>query len=163
MVQYKDKKGDIYYKSGGTPAWRHNNPGNLSFSSLEIAKKHGAIDVVLDRDKSGKIIHRWGVFENEQAGEKAMRNLLRERRSSYYPNGEKKSIAGMISSIYAPASDNNNVSAYANFVKKHSGIDVYNRSVADLSNEEFDRLVEAIKAREMSVKGKILYPEQNEQ
>ena len=82
-VQYKDKDGKIYYKRGGTPAWRNNNPGNLSFSSLESAKRHGAIDVVLDRNKNGKIVHRWGVFSTPEAGEKAMRNLLKERRFSW--------------------------------------------------------------------------------
>ena len=158
-VQYKDKDGKVYYKRGGTPAWRNNNPGNLSYSSLESAKRHGAIDVVLDRNKNGKIVHRWGVFSTPEAGEKAMRNLLKERRFSYDPEtGKKRTIAEAIGKIYAPASDNNNVSAYANFVQRHSGIDVYRRSVDDLDRAEFNSLIEAIKAREGSVEGEIIYP-----
>lgn len=162
-VQYRDKEGKIYYRRGGTPAWRHNNPGNLSFSSLEVAKKHGAIDVVLDRNKYGKIVHRWGVFPTQEAGEKAMRNILKERRFSYdAETGQKRTIAEAIGKIYAPAADNNNVSAYANFVQKHSGIDVYRRSIDDLDRPEFDRLIEAIKARESSVEGDIIYPKEEQ-
>lgn len=158
-VPYKDKEGRTYYKKNGSAAWRHNNPGNLSFSSLEVAKRFGATNVVLDRDEFGRIVHRWGVFETPEAGEKAMRKLLQQRRFSYdAETGQKRTIAEAIGKIYAPAADNNNVSAYANFVQNHSGIDVYRRSIDELTPPEFNRLIEAIKARESTVEGEIIYP-----
>ncbi len=156
IVEYTDKLGRKYYKQGGTMAWRHNNPGNLSYSSLEVAKRHGAVDVVLHRDESGKIIHRFGVFPNAEAGEKAMREFLKERGSSYFSNGAPKSIATFIGNTYAPKSDNNNVTAYSEFVRRHSGIDVYNRNIASLNKIEFNRLVEAMKEYEKATPGQIL-------
>ena len=47
-VTYIDKEGNEIIKSGGHKAWRTNNPGNLSFSSLEAAKKSGAVGVWSD-------------------------------------------------------------------------------------------------------------------
>lgn len=147
-VEYTDEKG-TYYKVGGSTAWRHNNPGNLSFGSFESAREAGAIGVVIDRHPiTGKVRHMWGVFDSPEAGEKAMRSKLKSQRFSYdNKTGEKRSIAQMIENVYAPSNENDS-KAYVRFVKNRSGLDVYNKSVSDLSQEEFEQLVESIKARE---------------
>ena len=147
-VEYNDANGK-YYKIGGSPAWRHNNPGNLSFGSFESAREAGAIGVVIDRHPiTGKIRHIWGIFDSPEAGEKAMRDKLKSRRFSYdSKTGAKRSIADMIENIYAPNNENDS-KAYVRFVKNMSGLDVHNRSVSDLTPAECDKLVESIKARE---------------
>lgn len=154
-VVYEDENGNKYIKRGGSPAWRHNNPGNLSFSSLAAAKKTGAIDIVEEVDRNGHL-HRWGVYASREDGERALREKLRERRFSYEPNGQKRNIASMIAKVYAPAEDSNDPRSYAKFVQQTSGIDVFRKSVQDLTDEEFDALVNSIKAKEGTIRGEYL-------
>lgn len=42
-VQYFDKDGNMTIRSGGTRAWRCNNPGNLHRSHYTMSKKRRAI------------------------------------------------------------------------------------------------------------------------
>jgi hypothetical protein len=42
-VQYFDEKGNMTIRSGGSRAWRCNNPGNLHKSSYSMSKKRRAI------------------------------------------------------------------------------------------------------------------------
>jgi len=150
-VTYTDKNGNIIIKQGGNKAWRTNNPGNLSFSSLEKAKESGAIGVWEDAEG-----HKFGIFPSEEAGEKALREKLQERRFSYRKDGSKRNIAQMISEIYAPASDNNDSSGYARFLRDRYGVDVYNKTVEDLDRDEMDRLIQGIAAREGNKQGTLI-------
>lgn len=150
-VTYTDKKGNVVIKQGGNKAWRTNNPGNLSFSSLEKAREAGAIGVW--EDKEG---HKFGIFPSEEAGERALREKLKERRFSYRKDGSKRDIAHMIEEIYAPSSDNNDSRGYANFLRDRYGLDVYHKSVEDLNNDELDRLIQGIAAREGNKSGSLI-------
>jgi hypothetical protein len=42
-VQYFDKDGNMVIRSGGTKAWRNNNPGNMVYHPRGFAPRHGAI------------------------------------------------------------------------------------------------------------------------
>ena len=150
FIEYTDVFGNKYIKRGGSLAWRTNNPGALSVSSLEVAKQYGAIGVYDDGDG-----HKFCIFKTEADGEKAMRKLLQKRSSSYYRDGSKKTIAEMIRGTYAPPTENDS-RAYANFIQDRTGIDVYKKSIEDLSNREFNSVVEAIKDREMRIEGEII-------
>ena len=77
-VAYTDKEGNVTIKQGGNKAWRTNNPGNLSFSSLEKAKE--AVSIGVWEDKEG---HKFGIFPSEEAGKRALEEKLQERRFSY--------------------------------------------------------------------------------
>jgi len=150
-VTYTDKDGNVIVKQGGNKAWRTNNPGNLSFSSLEKAREAGAIGIWEDSEG-----HKFGIFPSEQAGEKALREKLKERRFSYRSDGSKRNIADMIEEVYAPSSDNNDSRGYAEFLRSQYGVDVHNKSVEDLSNDDFDRLVHGIAAREGNKQGQLI-------
>lgn len=150
-VTYTDKDGNVVVKQGGNKAWRTNNPGNLSFSSLEKAKEAGAIGVWEDNEG-----HKFGIFPSEEAGEKALREKLKERRFSYRKDGSRRDIAHMIEEIYAPSSDKNDSRGYANFLRDRYGVDVHNKTVEDLDDDEMDRLVQGIAAREGNKQGKLI-------
>ena len=150
-VSYTDKEGNVTIKQGGNKAWRTNNPGNLSFSSLEKAKEAGAIGVWEDNEG-----HKFGIFPSEEAGKKALKEKLQERRFSYRKDGSKRTIANMISEIYAPAADKNDPRGYANFIKNRYGLDVHNKTVEDLNDEEMERLMQGIAAREGNKSGELI-------
>lgn len=42
-AQYFDEKGNMTIRSGGSKAWRNNNPGNMIHSQRGFAVRHGAI------------------------------------------------------------------------------------------------------------------------
>ena len=156
-VTYTDKDGNTVVKKGGNKAWRTNNPGNLSFSSLESAKKAGAIDVWTDKEG-----HKFGIFPSEEAGEQALRNKLKERRFSYRKNGTKRTIADMIEEVYAPSSDKNDSRGYANFIKNQYNLDVDKKTVEDLDEEEFNNLIKGIKRREGNKAGELIAKNKDE-
>ena len=150
-VIYTDKAGNITIKQGGNKAWRTNNPGNLSFSSLEKAREAGAIGVW--EDSQG---HKFGVFPSEEAGTQALKNKLKERRFSYRKDNSKRTVADMIEEIYAPSSDNNDSRGYARFLRDRYGVDVYNKAVEDLDDEGLERLIQGIAAREGNKQGQLI-------
>ena len=150
-VTYTDKDGNVVIKQGGNKAWRTNNPGNLSFSSLEKAKEAGAIGIWEDSEG-----HKFGIFPSEEAGKKALKEKLQERRFSYRKDGSRRTIENMISEIYAPASDKNDPRGYANFLKNRYGVDVHNKTVEDLDEDEMERLMQGIAAREGNKSGELI-------
>ena len=147
-ITYTDDEGNQITKVGGHKAWRTNNPGNLSFSSLEAAKKTGAIGVYDDG-----MGHKYGIYSSEEKGMQALSNKLDEKRFSYYSDGQRRPIKNMIAEIYAPASDNNNPIAYANFIQS-KGIDV-TKTVDELSKKDKEKLMQAIYTMEGRKEGTI--------
>lgn len=61
--------GSVETRTGGTRAWRSNNPGNIEYGSF--AKSHGAIG------SDG----RFAIFSSYEAGRKAKENLLFEGKN----------------------------------------------------------------------------------
>lgn len=87
----------------GSVSYRNNNPGNLKYLGQAGA---------LGADPRG-----FAVFDSFDSGWQALLDLLAHYRA-YYPNWTLLDLMN----VYAPARDNNNPSAYANFIAQQAGI-----------------------------------------
>ena len=118
------KNGNKIKRSGGTVAWRNNNPGNIIKS--EFAMKNGAIG------SSG----RWAVFPDEQTGLTAITKLL---QTNGYIN---LSISQAIHK-WAPVGDGNNPDAYTKHVSEITGLNA-NDVIRNLSDNDLIKIARAI-------------------
>ncbi len=132
-VIYNNGKEKII-KKGGTVAWRTNNPGNLSYGSLEGAVKDGAIGVY--RYKT----YKFGIFPDFETGEKALKNLWKNKWKNIMPERTVKEAMF----IYSPPEDNNTSKYIDNINKK---VDA-NKKIKDLNDNDFDNLFSVIKKQE---------------
>ena len=123
-VIYTNADGTQYRKTGGTRAWRNNNPGNIRYS--EFARRVGAIG-----EAGG-----FAVFPDEETGMRAIGQLLRS--DSY----NRLTVAGAISR-YAPPSENN-TAAYHRRIQELTGLSI-NRRMSELNDAELARVVGAIR------------------
>lgn len=123
-VVYHLANGDEIVRSGGTRAWRNNNPGCIRPGS--IADAHGAIG------SAGG----FAVFPDEQSGMDAISGLLLSDR---YRN---KTIGAALHS-YAPPFENDTI-AYQNYVRKLTGLSS-NMRICDLTPGQLHQLVLAIR------------------
>jgi hypothetical protein len=144
-VTYYDIDGSIEIRISTTTqgaAWRNNNPGNLVKGPF--ARRHGAI-----ADDG-----HFAIFPDEETGKKAKCDLLQGKFIKY------KSIRHMLkgdfdrsgnyinNSGYAPKSDGNNPDQYADQIKQRTGLDVDNKKLADFNQEEWTKLIDAMKKKE---------------
>lgn len=120
-VQYFDEQGNMTIRSGGTKAWRNNNPGNM-ISQSGFAARHGAIG------KAGGM----AVFPSEAAGRKALIDLI---KSSNYNN--------LKITEFPEKYDKDNAKEYRRMLLSISKLDPDKR-IKSLSPNEFNRLHEAI-------------------
>lgn len=124
-VIYVQKDGTKIKRNGGSASWRNNNPGNIINSSFAVG--NGAVGVA----------GRFAVFPNEETGLQATIKLLRGKHYINLPLHQ-------VYHRWAPAGDgNNNPSAYANYVSKHSGIPL-NKRISELSDIEIMRVAQAM-------------------
>ena len=121
-VQYFDENGNMIIRSGGTKAWRNNNPGNMVHIKNGFAVRHGAI---------GKA-KGMAIFPDEAIGRKALVDLL---RSVNYNNLQIKALTEKY--------DKDNAKSYLEMLLSISKLD-QNKRVKDLTSTEFNRLREAI-------------------
>ncbi|MBR3148280.1 MAG: hypothetical protein IKF41_02960 [Alphaproteobacteria bacterium] len=128
-VIYVKQDGTKIKRTGGTTAWRTNNPGNIIKS--KFASENGAIGVA----------GRFAVFPNEETGLQATIKLL---RSSGYINLQLRQVYHR----WAPKGDgNNNPDAYANRVSKLSGVPL-NKQIKELDDNEIMRVARAMQTVE---------------
>lgn len=124
-VIYIKKDGTKIKRTGGSVSWRNNNPGNIINSNFAFS--NGAVGTA----------GRFAVFPNEDTGLNATIKLL---RSKNYTNLELSKVYDR----WAPEGDgNNNPSAYANYVSKHSGVHL-NKKISELSDDEIMRVARAM-------------------
>ena len=123
-VIYTGSDGTQYRRTGGSRAWRNNNPGNIRYS--EFSRRAGAIG-----EAGG-----FAVFPDEETGNRAISALL--RTDSY----NRLTVAGAISR-YAPPTENN-TSAYHRRIEQLTGLSI-NRRMSDLSDAELARVASAIR------------------
>ena len=133
-VVYTNPDGTQYRKTGGSRAWRNNNPGNIRYS--EFSKNAGAIG------QAGG----FAVFPDEETGMRAIVQLL---RSDSYSN---LTIAGAISR-YAPPVEND-TAAYHRRIQDLTGLSI-NRRMSDLNDTEMARVASAIRTIEGWTPGRI--------
>lgn len=130
---YIDQNGTKIVRSGGSVAWRNNNPGNIRKSDFAIA--NGAVGMT----------DKWAVFPDERTGLDAVKKLLRSK------NYNNLSVSDAIHR-WAPASDNNNPKQYAKHVSNMTGLaaDVV---INNLSDNDLERVARAIQSFEGWVPG----------
>ncbi|MFJ8635304.1 S8 family serine peptidase [Streptomyces sp. NPDC093568] len=114
-------------RTGGTIAWRNNNPGNIVAGAF--TRSHGAIGA------NG----RFAVFPDEETGAAAVAALLRT------PAYNSSSIAQAIAR-YAPSFEND-TPHYIAMVARWTGLDP-SRAVSTLDDKELDAVVGAIRRME---------------
>ena len=139
---YIGKDGNVYEFSGGSRAWRNNNPGNLEYG--KFARDNGAIGT------DG----RFAIFPDAATGFNAMAGLL---STNAYQN---LTIAGAITR-YAPPSENN-VENYLKSVERQTG---FSRStpMRQLSKDNLLKLAKAMTKHEGNITGKKRLVPKNEE
>jgi len=130
---YVGNDGNIYEASGGSRAWRNNNPGNLEDG--KFARNNGAIGT------DG----RFAIFPDTATGFNAMASLL--ATNSY----QKLTIEGAINR-YAPPNENN-VENYLKSIERQTG---FPRSTPmnNLSKDNLLNLAKAMAKHEGNMSGK---------
>ena len=130
---YVGNDGNIYELSGGSRAWRNNNPGNLEYG--KFARNHGAIGT------DG----RFAIFPDTATGFKAMASLL--ATNSY----QKLTIEGAINR-YAPPNENN-VENYLKSIERQTGF-LRSTPMNNLSKDNLLNLAKAMAKHEGNMSGK---------
>lgn len=126
-----DKSTRIYYdenmnqmiRSEGSRSWRNNNPGNLR--NYSFSRENGSIGT------DGK----FAIFPDTETGQRARKKLL---KGSKYHNLTVEQMAYK----YEPESKEKS-EAYCKCIVKRSGLE-RSRILDSLTDEEFDRLLQAM-------------------
>ena len=103
-VDYVADDGSHLLRSGGTIAWRFNNPGNI-----RPAKTNASLRIGTGKTASGEFC----IFPSYQVGRKAKKELLRRKYDPY-------TIPEALE-IYAPRSEND-TDAYIEHIVKKTGL-----------------------------------------
>jgi RHS repeat-associated protein len=131
-------------RSGGTPAWRNNNPGNLRPGGF--ASRHGAIG----RAPQGRSGNYFAVFPNPEMGHSALEALL--KGESYRDLSPEAAIRR-----YAPPGDGANDSArYQRRIREGIG-DTGEATVGQLTPAQLGRMVTTIAREEGWETGRVSY------
>lgn len=128
-VIYHAADGAEFLYSGGSRAWRNNNPGNLRGADTSIGHAGG-----------------FSVFADPEAGRAALKSLLKRKYA--------KDKLDEVFAVYAPSTDNNDPDRYAKQVKKWSGLDC-SKTVGELTEPELEKYMDAIKRAEGWIPGKV--------
>ena len=126
-VKYYRADGSGVTRSGGSRAWRNNNPGNIRSDPNEIGSAG-----------------RFSVFADYDTGFDAIISLLSSSR--YY----NLSIFDAIST-YAPPNENDTAN-YQNLIAEWTGLDT-SRLISDLSASELEAVANAIQRMEGYIVG----------
>lgn len=147
-VTYKHDDGRTTVHEGGSKSWRNNNPGNLKgVRSKRIGVDAGGFD----------------IYPDLQTGEEVRRSMF-EPGGKYYKydsirdvlGGQKDKNGKLIKgTAYAPANDSNFPDRYADDIREWADIDVDRKKIADMTPEEKDRLLDAMKRKEGWGVGKV--------
>lgn len=129
-VQYVCDNGSVFLKTGGTIAWRFNNPGNMRPKSKGIYL--GQIGV--GETASGKFV----IFESYEVGRKEKKSLLRRKYNNY-------SLKDAIY-IYAPPKENN-TEDYIDFIVKKTSIK-RTTILSTLSDKDLEQMMDAMQEKE---------------
>ena len=129
-------KGYVVYanevRSGGSRAWRNNNPGNIIGG--KFATSQGAIG------NDG----RFAIFPDEATGSAALTNLLRS-------DGYKDLTVADAMKKYAPPAEND-TAGYTAAVEKATGLSG-DKKMGTLTDEEMGSFTEAIRTHEGWIEG----------
>lgn len=150
---YGMQDGSTEQRDGGSVSWRNNNPGNLKFGYAGSAdktdkstrSKADALAAAQKRYGAGVIdLDQWGnaIFSSEEAGRAAKAQLLKTSHGN-------KTIDEMLPKYavddYSGKAD---TKAYANSIYKSGdakGINLRGKKIRDLSDDEFNTLLDGMK------------------
>lgn len=96
-----------YFK--GSRSYRNCNPGNVKYSPVGYAPIYGVVR---------KDVDNFAIFKDYETGYLYLKNFIKSKASK----NPQQTIRQFIS-VYAPASDNNNEVAYADFIGNKLGVD----------------------------------------
>ncbi|WP_426285135.1 XVIPCD domain-containing protein [Luteibacter sp. E-22] len=152
---YELEDGSWLQASGGTVAWRNNNPGNLKFEFSGSADKTSratrtrdrALDTAQSKFDGVVDLDQWGnvVFESYEAGRKAQQELLIDKFKD-------KTVEELVK-IYSTA-DYSGETHHSNQVKtihataEAKGLDLHNKIVDDMTSQELDALADGLSKAE---------------
>jgi uncharacterized protein (TIGR02594 family) len=141
---YAAGDGSHMLRSGGTAAWRFNNPGNLR-PGRKGKILYGAIGVGKTKTNNSFLI-----FSSYEEGRKQKKALLRRKYNS-------RTIYTMLAGIddgngnmiegYAPASDSNNPVTYAEALSKHTGLPS-DTVLSTMTDAQLETMMDAMEKKE---------------
>lgn len=159
---YQMGSGETETRTGGTVAWRNNNPGNLKFefkgSADKTVKSKRTKDKALSdaRKRYAGVValDQWGnaVFETMEAGAIAKAKLLKKQHSN-------KTFSQMLRSYAVDDySGKTNYKAYEATINKtaaEKGVNLKGKKIGEMSQAEFAALAEGMVRAEGVKVGKV--------
>ncbi|WP_126283718.1 LysM peptidoglycan-binding domain-containing protein [Burkholderia stagnalis] len=133
-AEFVADNGDHLLRSGGTVAWRFNNPGNMRPPSKRVITTNIGKATMSD---GGEFL----IFPDYDTGRSELKRLLRDP-DSYAP----RTIAEAIPK-FAPKKDRNNPEKYIKLVEKIAGVSRDNK-LADLTDDQLDKVMNSIETIE---------------
>lgn len=143
-VDYAASDGSHLLRSGGTIAWRFNNPGNLRTAKTGIPI-YGAIGV--GKTKSNGEFLIFASYEEGRAQKKALLRRKYNERTIYTMLAGIPDKNGKLHSGYAPATDKNDPEAYAAAISAPLGLPTTTK-LSDLSDEQLETMLDAMEKKE---------------
>jgi len=142
-VDFAGDDGTHLLRTGGSIAWRFNNPGNIRPPQKGKKLIMGAIGVGKTKGNASFLI-----FKSYAEGRLQKKQLLRRAyndRTIYtmltgIPNPD---VPGTLMKGYAPATDKNDPLAYANSISKHTGLPITTR-LSDISDAKMEEMLDAM-------------------
>ncbi|USX23705.1 LysM peptidoglycan-binding domain-containing protein [Oxalobacteraceae bacterium OTU3REALA1] len=141
---YAAGDGSHLLRSGGTAAWRFNNPGNLR-PGRKGKVLYGAIGVGKTKTNNSFLI-----FSSYEEGRKQKKALLRRKynaRTIYTMLAGVDDGHGNMIEGYAPASDSNNPTTYAEAISKHTGLPT-NTVLSTMTDAQLESMMDAMEQKE---------------
>jgi uncharacterized protein (TIGR02594 family) len=143
-VDYAAADGSHLLRTGGTIAWRFNNPGNLRPAKAGVAI-YGAIGV--GKTKSNGEFLIFASYEKGRAQKKALLRRKYNERTIYTMLAGVEDKDGNVTQGYAPASDNNDPQVYADAISKQTGFPT-TKKLSDLTDAQLDSVLDAMEKHE---------------
>ncbi|MDQ0010328.1 peptidoglycan hydrolase-like protein with peptidoglycan-binding domain [Luteibacter jiangsuensis] len=152
---YELEDGTWLKASGGTVAWRNNNPGNLKFefsgsadtTSRATRTRERALETAKDKFDGVVDLDQWGnaIFESYEAGRKAQQSLLTDRFKD-------KTVEELVK-IYSTADYSGETHHSGQIGTIHTtaearGLDLRNKIVDDMTSQELDALADGLSKAE---------------
>lgn len=140
-VDFVGNDGTHLLRTGGTIAWRFNNPGNLRPAGDRLI--FGAIGIGQTKGNKSFLIFK-SYEEGRLQKKKLLRHTYNERTIYTMLTGiPDPKHPGKLMMGYAPATDTNDPLAYANAISKHTGLPITTK-LCDISDAKLEEVMDAM-------------------
>ncbi|WP_321955325.1 LysM peptidoglycan-binding domain-containing protein [Paraburkholderia bannensis] len=133
-AEFVAENGDHFLRSGGNPAWRFNNPGNMRPPSKRVITTH----IGRAKMRDGKYFL---IFPDYATGRAELKRLLRDP-DSYAQRTLKQAIPK-----FAPKTDNNDPDKYIRVVTQRTGLSD-DTKLGTLTDAQLEQLMDSIETFE---------------